>query len=250
MLTRAFTETIEMDGERLEVWVKPGRNGRASPKQERHVGTGFLVASDARHPFLVTAAHVASRMDGDACLSFARRGGRRRSIRLRDVLRPGSKHPTWASHGHADVAVLRLGRVPPGLRGHFLPARSLKIRAAPARELDLVVAGFPLGLFRESKFVALTMRAHAATDVFRLKGAGMEGPADFFLLDHPAMGGFSGGPVFVAPQVRVDEAGAVTVVEPRCAGLLSQTIADDQGARFSLVTPNAAIRRAIARAAA
>jgi len=247
MLTRAITETVEIDGRRMEVWLKPRRRGRTMPKQEQHVGTGFLVATD-RDTCLVTAAHVAKEMDADACISLARRGGRRASLRLRELTGTGSKRLRWVRVGHADLAVLRLREAPPTLGRHVLPARLLEGPAAPSRDLALVTMGFPLGLCSETRFVAIAMWAHAASGIMQLRGSGMRGPADFFLLDHPGIGGVSGGPVFVAPQARVDESGAVTVIGPRCAGLLSQTLSDDKGAQFGLVTPSPIIRRAIAAA--
>jgi len=247
MLTRAVTQTVEVEGRRMEVWLKPRRRGRTMPRQEQHVGTGLLVATD-RDAFLVTAAHVAHDMDADARISLARRGGRRTFLRLGDLLRAGATRPRWVRVGHADVAVLRLHETPPALAGHVLPARLLEGPATPPRDLALVTLGFPLGLFIESRFTAIAMWAHAASGIMRLQGAGMGGPADFFLLDHPGIGGISGGPVFVAPQTRVDSAGGVIAVRPSCVGLLSQTLSDDKGAQFGLVTPSAVIRRALAAA--
>lgn len=247
MLTRAITQTVEVEGRSMEVWLKPRRRGRTMPRQEQHVGTGLLVATD-RHTFLVTAAHVAHDMDADACVSLARRGGRRTSLRLRELIGASATRPGWVHAGHADAAVLRLHETPPALAGHVLPARLLDGPAAPPRDLALVTLGFPLGLFIEKRFTAIAMWAHAASGVMRLQGAGMGGAAEFFLLDHPGIGGISGGPVFVAPQTRVDAAGAVTAVRPWCVGLLSQTLSDDKGAQFGLVTPATVIRRAIAAA--
>jgi S1-C subfamily serine protease len=242
MLDRPFTETITVDGRDFEVWLKPLGGGRAMPKLDRHLGTGFLVASDAA-VYVVTAAHVARRMDREARVSYTGRRGARTALALTDLLAAASPKQVWTFHRTADVAVARL-RPHPQLRGRCLPAELLAASAsAPSGSLELVTVGFPLGLASERHFAPISKRARAASTVVRFRGEEMEQPADFFLLDQPVVGGYSGAPLFVAPQTRVTEGGRLATVTARCVGLLSQTIALEGIGQFTAVVPSRVIRR-------
>lgn len=248
MLEREFTETVRVDGADAEVWVKLPGKARVMPKRAKHVGTGFLVATRAT-AFLVTAGHVAREMDREARLSFGSPKGRRASLPLSDLLAPGARKAVWTYQRYADVAVLCIPRPPIQLLGHFLPADLLDAgRAAPAGSLELTVIGFALGLISEKDFTPLAKRSHAASPILRFGGEGIGDPIDLFLLDQPSMGGYSGAPVFAAAQVQLADAGQVTVVPPRCVGLLSRTIADESSGQFAAVVPSIAIRRAMAKA--
>jgi len=240
MLDRPFTETINVDGCDFEVWLKSPGAKRAVPKRDRHLGTGFLVGTDDA-AFLVTAAHVARRMDREARLSYASRGGHRISRRLADLLAPGSRQHVWVFHRSADVALARL-RPLPELQRRALPADLLLARAeAPSWSLDLLAIGFPLGLASELHFAPIAKRAQAASAIVRFRGEEMERPANFFLLDQPVVGGYSGAPVFVAPQARLTDSGKPEAVAGRCVGLLSQTISLETVGQFTAVVPSSTI---------
>jgi len=248
MLTREFTETAKVDGEDVELWLRsPGRR-RPRPKLARHVGSAFLVATETGG-FLVTAAHVARRMDAETTVSCGGRGGRRTSLRLADLIATRARRPSWVLHPRADVAVARIPDPPPVLRGRFLAAELLATESVPPRALQLLIVGFPLGLTSERRFAPMTKRAQVASGLVRF-GTDETAPADFFLLDQPTMGGSSGGPVFIAPQVQFDVAGRMSIVRPRCVGLVSQTISDEAGGQFAAIVPARAIRRMLQRARA
>ena len=250
MLMQEFTETVEVDGQQVEVWLKAPRTRRPVPKVARHLGSAFLVAGpDAA--FVVTAAHVAHRMERDARLFCAGPSGKRRVLRLRDLVSAGRRRIPWTFHPRADVAAARIPEPPPVLRRHFLPLALLdRERAAPSGSLELVAIGFPLGLTSYEHFGPISKRVHAASGLVRFTGEEMSGPALFFLLDQPSMGGSSGGPVFVAPQVQTSLGGDVAmVVEARCVGLVSQTISDEAGGQFAAVVPSVTILDTVARAA-
>ena len=247
MLDRPFTETVKVDGADAEVWLRLDHRARPIPKIDRHVGSAFLVA-DADAAYVVTAAHVARRMDREARLSFAGRGGRRASRRLSDVLSAGAHAVRWTYAPPADVAAVRIPHPPPALHGRFLPAELLaRDDTAPGGTVELLVIGFPLGLAATDRFAPIRKHYHAASEVVRLCGEEMSAPADFFLLDQPAMGGYSGAPVFVAPHAELTAVGDVTVLAPRCVGVVSQTISDEAGGQFAAVVPSRVIRRLLNR---
>ncbi len=241
MLHCDFTETVNVDGQDVEVWLKaPG--AKPKPKRDRHLGTAFLVAT-AADAFLVTAGHVARRMTGEARLSYRRRNGRRGSLALAELLGRQRRHP-WTFHRRADVAVARLVDPPASLRGRFLAADLLVAKeSAPRGSLDLLAVGFPLGLASERQFAPIAKRVHAASAIVRFRGEEMPGPANFFLLDQPAMGGYSGAPVFVMPQRQLEAPARQRTIAARCVGLLSQTILDEAIGQFAAVVPSAVIRR-------
>lgn len=182
-------------------------------------------------------------MDREARLSYANPKGKRSTLGFPALLSLGARKVPWVCHPRADVAVVRIRKPPVALRGRFLDAGLLTAeKTAPAGTLDLVIVGFPLGLISETHFAPITKRFHAASGILRFRGEEMSAPADFFLLDQPTMGGYSGAPVFVAPQVRV------SAVETRCAGVVSQTISDEAGGQFAAVAPSAVVRSLMARA--
>jgi hypothetical protein len=249
LLEREFTETTTVDGQDAEVWVKVRGKARANPKRARHVGTGFLVATRSA-AFLVTAGHVAREMDGAARLSFATPSGRRATLALSQVVSSPAGPLPWTYQRYSDVAAIRIRKPPQTLRGHFLAAELLdKEAAAPPGSLRLTVVGFALGLVSEEHFTPLAKRSHAASPVLRFCGDERgDPPIDLFLLDQPSMGGYSGAPVFAEAQVQLAEGGQVTVVAPRCVGLISRTIGDDSGGQFAAVVPGVAVHRAMAKA--
>jgi hypothetical protein len=245
MLHREFTETIKVDGKDVEVWLRPP-GAKPKPKRDRHLGTAFLAAT-ASDAFLVTAAHVARRMDREARLSYPRHNGHRGSLALSDLLGKRGRN-LWVFHPPADVAVARIPKPPAALRGCFLPAELLVGKcSAPSGALDLLAIGFPLGLASDLHFAPIAKRAHAASGIVRFRGEEMSGPAHFFLLDQPAMGGYSGAPVFIAPQARLGTTGEVSTVAAHCVGLLSQTISDETVGQFAAVVPSSVIRRLLAK---
>jgi hypothetical protein len=202
-----------------------------------------------RAAFLVTAAHVARAMDADARIFCGSADGRRWSSALADLLSLRTSKVPWTYHARADVAAVRIPKPSPQLRGRFLPAELLWARKlAPSGALDLVIMGFPLGLFGDERFAPLTKRAHAASGIVRIAGAEMRRPADFFMLDQPAMGGYSGGPVFVAPQLEMRQPGVVSMLQPSCIGVVSQTISDGGSGQFAMIVPAACVRSVLVKA--
>lgn len=239
LLTRDYPETTRVDGREMEVWLRaPG--GRPRPKLNRHLGSAFVVGARGAG-VLVTAAHVARQMDGQARVSFRRPSGARATVGLAKLAgRTGSSVP-WVEHGHADVAALVLRWLPPGLRARLLPCDRLRAAVrAPGGSEPLLVIGFPLGLFADRDFAPVVKRAHAASGLVRFYSPESGGPGVFFFLDEAALGGYSGGPVFTIP--------GVALAEPQCVGLVSQTVGDEAGGHLTAVVPGHVIRRVVARA--
>jgi hypothetical protein len=170
LLTRDYPETTRIDGKEVEVWLRaPG--GRPRPKLDRHLGSAFVVGRGTT-AILVTAAHVARRMDVEALVSFRRASGGRAGVTLAKLAGRSRGALPWIHHGHADVAALRLRWVPPSLRRQLLPYERLRAGArAPDGAEPLLVIGFPLGLFAEQDFAPVIKRAHTASGLVRFYSA-------------------------------------------------------------------------------
>jgi hypothetical protein len=76
----------------------------------------------------------------------------------------------------------------------------------------------------------------------------MRRPADFFMLDQPAMGRYSGGPVFVAPQLEMRQPRVISTLQPFCVGLVSQTISDGGSGQLAMIVPAASVRSVLVKA--
>lgn len=68
--------------------------------------------------------------------------------------------------------------------------------AAPSRDVELTALGFPLGLGASGHFSPLSFRTYAASGSISLPRFDKKTPCDFFLLETPGIGGYSGGPIF------------------------------------------------------
>lgn len=136
-------ETIEVDGRRLEIWLRDPVNGKAVPKIKSAVGTGFLVKRGTR-TILVTAQHVVASFatQSTATLRLPDKSGR---ILQLTKLTIGE----WKLHAAADVAGIEIHPSIDGIdvAGAALPYDSIQQEPiTPSRALRLTVLGFPLSL--------------------------------------------------------------------------------------------------------
>jgi hypothetical protein len=209
------------------------------------VGTGFLVAlPDAL--YLVTAEHVALQLGTDLHATYGEVGDRAKTLTLLQLT--GSTIPEWTYHGVADVAVMEIQTEPDTmalLRSRALePARLLRDLEAPPRERPLTVVGFPLGfgalvLGPESRVSPLSRMSFAASGLLTLRRIDTKTPMNFFLLDSPSIGGFSGAPVFLLPAPFTHDGGLAfsDAALAVCVGLVHGTLGDDTGGKLAAIVP-------------
>jgi hypothetical protein len=157
-----------------------------------------------------------------------------------DVL-SGVAKQTWVHHPSADVAILVLKPSPQTLerylQNRFLPAGVLSAAdASPSRETQLTVIGFPEGLGVERRFSPLTLQTLPASGILSLKRFDAPIEADFFLLQNPSTGGYSGAPVIDVSRYVM---GAMTTTGrgTRVYGLVHGTISDETGGKLAAVVP-------------
>lgn len=219
---------------------KADKSGRAKPGLV-HIGTGFLVNLDSRL-FLVTAEHVAKRMNLSSSVTFAGGKGEPVNIPLRSVA--GDRPIRWVVHETADVAVLPLGpaaEVEKLLLPRALPPRYFsKELVAPPRNRPLTTIGFPLGLGAmergpDDKLSPLSRESKPASGLITLKRFDTKKPSVFFLLDSPTIGGFSGSPVLITPGAFSHGSGLAISAAVLCVGLVHGTIHDQVGGLAAIV---------------
>lgn len=223
--------------------------------QAVEIGSGFLVAINERL-FLVTAAHVAALMSSKASITMGVENDVTRTIEVMALTGvPGD--PRWIVHPVADVAALPL-RPGADLTG-LLASRALPPSVfiskleAPPRDRPLTVIGYPLGLGvvftgPGGKISPITRESKAASGLLTLPRADTKRPTEFFVLDSPGVGGFSGGPVFILPSAFSQGAGLVFSAATLFVGPIHGTASDETGGKFALVVPSAFVTQTLERA--
>lgn len=228
---------------------------KPSAPGQQEIGTGFLVNINGKL-FLITAAHVAKIITGKASMTLAGENDAAQTIAL-SQLTGISTVPNWVIHPTADVAVLPIQ--PNSELQKVLCSRALspiifisKIEAPP-RERPLTVIGFPLGLGvlftgTEGKISAITKETRAASGLLTLPRADTKKPSEFFVLDSPSVGGFSGAPVFIMPATFSTGAALSFSNKTLFVGLVHGTVSDETGGKFALIVPSAFVTQTLEQA--
>jgi len=108
------------------------------------------------------------------------------------------------------------------------------------RDIQLTVFGFPSGLGSGGKFSPLTFRTYLASGVIALPRFDTQTPCNFYLLENPSMGGYSGGPV-IDISIVMQNGTAMTGEGTKLYGIIHGTINDETGGKLSAITPSAYI---------
>ena len=109
------------------------------------------------------------------------------------------------------------------------------------RDVELTVVGFPSGLGIQGRFSPLTFRSYAASSFMTMPRADTQNPSDFFCLEQPSMGGYSGGPVLDLGY-RIMGAIETTDSDTKIKGVVHGTLSDATGGKLALVTPTYYLR--------
>ncbi len=200
-----------------------------------NVGTGIFIVHGSE-PYILTASHVARGCNAGTKVLVSDADSTSKSLSLR-LFNP---QLNWKHHPVADVSVLRVvpdESIVPHLQGRFLPSEQLNFtRDLPSRDTYLTAVGFPMGLGATGHFSPFTFTSHASSALITMPRADTNSPQDFFILENPGVGGYSGGPVFDLGYVIV---GAMTTnTGPTiCHGIMHGTISDATGGKLAAVTP-------------
>jgi hypothetical protein len=128
--------------------------------------------------------------------------------------------------------------IEPHLVSRTLPLDHFQAQREPvSRDIELTSVGFPNGLGAQGMFSPLTYRSYVSSGLISLNRADTNTPCEFFLLENPSVGGYSGGPVF---DLGIMIVGGMTTIKDRtcCLGLIHGTISDQTGGKLAAVTPS------------
>jgi hypothetical protein len=85
-------------------------------------------------------------------------------------------------------------------------------------------------------FSPLTYRSYASSAFITMNRADTNTPCEFFMLENPSMGSYSGCPVFDLGYMIVG--GMITTKEKiMCYGIMHGTVSDATGGKLAAVTP-------------
>lgn len=205
------------------------------------VGTGIFICKDEKLPYILTATHVAKGCNRNSEVVISDANGDSHSISLLQL----NSTLSWVHHPIADISALPLNvdlSVTPILQGRFFPLSQLNMSSStPSRDAYLTCVGFPNGLGALGKFSPFTFRSHASSSLITLLRADTNTPSDFFTLENPSVGGYSGGPVFDLGYVIVGSMTSYTGPTV-CYGIMHGTISDETGGKIAAVTPCSYVR--------
>lgn len=205
-------------------------------QDQEMLGTGIFIVKDETKPYILTATHVARDCNSSTIVVISDASSNSRSLNL-SLFNPQLK---WIHHLIADISVLPVkpdASISSHLNGRFFPFDQLNTTVSPpSRDAYLTAVGFPQGLGATGKFSPFTFRSHASSSLITLLRSDTNTPSDFFTLENPSVGGYSGGPVFDLGYIIV---GAMTTnTGPTiCHGIIHGTISDNTGGKIAAITP-------------
>lgn len=211
-------------------------NFRTQSTENEVVGTGIFMSTKNNEPWLITAAHVALSTNINTIIAISDSDSNCITLPLVEL----NSSLSWKYHSVADLAAL-----PIFISGHNM--KYLECRCLPydhfnleeksvSRDCELTSVGFPNGLGVSGKFCPLTFRSYASSALLTLNRADTKTPSDFFCLENPSVGGYSGCPVFDLGYMIV---GSMTTTKEKtiCYGIMHGTMSDTTGGKSAIVTP-------------
>lgn len=204
------------------------------------VGTGMFVSRQVGdHQFrgwIVTASHVACETTERTQIVIATEDGKSTSL----LLSVFGSVSNWKHHAVADISVFPICFAEANrqfLQNRFFPYDHFHLEHTPvSRDFELTTIGFPQGLGTDGSFSPFTFRSFASSGFVTLARADTKTPSDFFCLENPSVGGYSGGPVF---DLGYSTNGVMQITKDRtlCHGIMHGTMSDNTGGKIAMVTP-------------
>ena len=199
-----------------------------------NVGTGsFIVKNNCI--YLLTAAHVAARTNKNTYLALGDKESNCIKLPIIELV----DYLDWNTHPFADIAILELvpERHKEIFNGRCFPYDHINLtKSIASRDDEITVIGFPNGLGVSGKFSPLTFRSHLSSGLVTLKRADNDILTEFFCLENPSMGGYSGAPVL---DLGYSIWGSATSTKEKTIlqGIVHGTMSDDTGGKIALITP-------------
>lgn len=200
------------------------------------LGTGMFVTDESK-AWIVTASHVAKNTNENTILALSDQESNCMTIYLKDL----NKQLEWKNHDIADLAVFPIDITEENsvyLNNRCLSLDHINFKETyVSRDVELTSIGFPQGLGVGGKFSPLTFRSYASSALLSFERFDTHTLSDFFCLENPSVGGYSGCPVFDLGYMVV---GGMTTTKEKtiCYGFMHGTLEDDTGGKLAVVTPS------------
>lgn len=201
---------------------------------EEKVGTGsFIIKNDSI--YLLTAAHVACETNKNTYIALGDKASNCTRVPIVQI----AEHLYWNIHPKADIAVLKLNPIDHWqlFEKRCFPYDHINTSTNVAsRDDEITVIGFPNGLGVSGKFSPLSFRSHLSSSLLTLNRFDNGIPTEFFCLENPSIGGYSGAPVF---DLGYSIWGVATSTKEKTIlhGIIHGTLVDDTGGKIAVVTP-------------
>lgn len=205
-----------------------------------NVGTGMFVSSpignNQYRGWIVTASHVACETTNLSQIIIATKDGEAISLPL-TMFGPISN---WKHHKIADISVFPVYFTEENekfMENRFFPYDHFNLEhVSVSRDFELTSIGFPQGLGTEGLFAPFTFRSYASSSFVTLYRADTKTLSEFFCLENPSVGGYSGCPVF---DLGYSTNGIMEIRKERtiCHGIMHGTMSDNTGGKIAMVTP-------------
>lgn len=209
-------------------------------ESQYNVGTAMFVNSPAGDKgirgWIVTASHVAMQTSNSTQIIISTKEGKSESLLLSNF----GPIVGWRHHKVADMSVFPIFFTEDNKRfmeNRFFPYDHFNLEhRAVSRDYELTAIGFPHGLGTEGLFSPFTFRSYASSGFVSLNRADTKTMSDFFCLENPSVGGYSGCPVF---DLGYSTNGVMQITKERtwCHGIMHGTMSDNTGGKIAMVTP-------------
>lgn len=200
------------------------------------IGTGIFVTKNNEECYLVTATHVASMCNANTTVLISDSSGNATSLKLVYF----NNSLAWRHHPVADISVLPVQmsfNIKLHMENRFFPFDHFHIDHTPvSRDFELTSVGFPSGLGALGMFSPLTYRSYASSSFITFNRADTHNQCEFFMLENPSMGGYSGCPVFDLGYMN-NGVMEITKEITKCYGIMHGTVSDTTGGKLAAVTP-------------
>ena len=206
------------------------------------VGTGIFVDSvvdkenDQHYGWIVTASHVAKETTDLTRIVISTDDGKAAKLPL-SMFGPLTN---WRHHPIADISAFRIYFSDENRKftaNRCFPFDHFNLeKKAVSRDYELTCVGFPNGLGTEGSFSPFSFRSYASSGFVTLNRADTHTPSEFFCLENPSVGGYSGCPVF---DLGYSTNGLMTMTKEKtwCHGIMHGTMSDNTGGKIAMVTP-------------
>lgn len=198
------------------------------------VGTGSFIAKNNK-VYLLAAAHISRDTNNNSYIVLSDNQSNPIKIQLSNL----TNNSAWKEHPIADMSLIEIeaNKYPLVFQNRCFPFEQINNSfVCASRDDELTSIGFPHGLGIKGKFSPLTFRSYASSAFLTLLRSDTKTPSDFFCLENPSVGGYSGGPVF---DMGYEKMGCATATKEKTIlhGIIHGTMSDNTGGKIALITP-------------